>query len=231
MLRFEVEDTGLGIDPMAQKRIFEAFEQADGSMTRKYGGTGLGLAITRHLAELLGGDLSVTSELGKGSIFVLAIPAGNDREIQSVEKCPHGRISEDSNSSGPRRFQGRVLVAEDVKTNQMLVRILLNQAGLQPMIVDDGQAALEQALRHDFDLILMDMQMPRLNGFEAARKLRRQGIRTPIVALTAAAIKGDQEKCLESGCDEYLTKPLDRKELHRVLARYLRVAEPLQQPV
>ena len=99
------------------------------------------------------------------------------------------------------------------------------------MIVEDGQAAVEQVLRHEFDLILLDMQMPRLNGFEAARKLRKQGIRTPIVALTAGAIKGDERKCLEAGCDDYLTKPIDRKELLRVLGQYLPAAAGLQSPV
>jgi PAS domain S-box-containing protein len=229
-LRFEVEDTGPGIDPQVQGKIFEAFEQADGSMTRKFGGTGLGLTITRHLAELFGGSLTLTSELGKGSTFVIAIPANTDIQDPPVQSVHHFPISQKSSTPLPQQFQGRVLVAEDVKTNQVLVRILLNQVGLQPVIVDDGQAAVEQALRHEFDLILMDMQMPRLNGFEAARKLRKQGIRTPIVALTAGAIKGDEQKCLEAGCDEYLTKPIDRKELLRVLGQYLKAAAGLQSP-
>ncbi|NLH17481.1 MAG: PAS domain S-box protein [Phycisphaerae bacterium] len=230
-LRFEVEDTGPGIDPAAQKRIFEAFEQADGSMTRKYGGTGLGLTITRHLTELMEGTLTLTSELGKGSTFVIEIPADMKDHGRAVRNRHDVQDPEESSETMPRHFQGRVLVAEDVKTNQMLVRILLNQVGLQPVMVEDGQAALEQALRHDFDLILMDMQMPRLNGFEATRKLRHQGVRVPIVALTAAAIKGDEDKCLQAGCDEYLTKPIDRTELHRVLTKYLQVVEPLKHPV
>jgi CheY-like chemotaxis protein len=229
-LRFEVEDTGPGIDPRVRDKIFEAFEQADGSMTRKFGGTGLGLTITRHLAELLGGSLTLTSELGKGSIFAIEIPADADIQNRPVQNRRNFPIPAETPESLPRQFQGRVLVAEDVKTNQVLVRILLNQVGLQPVIVDDGQAAVEQALRHEFDLILMDMQMPRLNGFEAARKLRKQGFRTPIVALTAGAIKGDERKCIEAGCDEYLTKPIDRKELLRVLGQYLKAAAGLQSP-
>jgi PAS domain S-box-containing protein len=229
-LRFEVEDTGPGIDPQVQGKIFEAFEQADGSMTRKFGGTGLGLTITRHLAELFGGSLTLTSELGKGSTFVIAIPTNTDIQSHPVQNRHNSPIPQESSKPLSQQFQGRVLVAEDVKTNQVLVRILLNQVGLQPVIVDDGQAAVEQALRHEFDLILLDMQMPRLNGFEAARKLRKQGIRTPIVALTAGAIKGDERKCLEAGCDEYLTKPINRKELLRVLAQFLQVAAGLQSP-
>jgi len=230
LLRFVVEDTGPGIDPRVQDKIFEAFEQADGSMSRKFGGTGLGLTITRHLAELFGGSLTLTSELGKGSTFVIAIPANTDIQNPPAQSVHHFPIPQKSSTPLPQQFQGRVLVAEDVKTNQVLVRILLNQVGLEPVIVEDGQAAVEQALRHEFDLILMDMQMPRLNGFEAARKLRKQGIRTPIVALTAGAIKGDEQKCLEAGCDEYLTKPIDRKKLLQVLAQFLPAAAGLQSP-
>jgi PAS domain S-box-containing protein len=229
-LRFEVEDTGPGIDPRVRDKIFEAFEQADGSMTRKFGGTGLGLTITRHLVELFGGSLTLTSELGKGSTFVIEMPANvslHNPPVQSEHTLPG---SPESSESPPQQFQGHVLVAEDVKTNQVLIRILLNQVGVEPVIVDDGQAAVEQVLRHPFDLILLDMQMPRLNGFEAARKLRKQGIRTPIVALTAGAIKGDEQKCRQAGCDEYLTKPINRKELLRILALYLSAAVGLQSP-
>jgi PAS domain S-box-containing protein len=228
-LRFEVEDTGPGIAPEAQERIFEAFEQADGSMTRKFGGTGLGLTITRRLTEMLGGKISLVSELGKGSVFAIEIPVNVDVQKQPAQNRRNFPIPGQSSDPLPQRFQGKVLVAEDIRTNQALIRTLLQQLGLSTTIVSDGQDAVEKVMNADFDLIILDMQMPRLNGFDAARFIRTQGITTPIIALTAGAIVGDREKCLAAGCDDYLSKPITRQGLVAALAQYLPAAAPADQ--
>ena len=223
LIRFDVEDTGIGIPQQNQATVFESFTQADGSIARKYGGTGLGLTITRQLAELLGGELTLTSEPGKGSIFSLVIPTGVDMSKQ-VLIDRHNEIDHSAEESGkmePRGFSGKVLVVEDVETNQILIEMMLSKMGLEVTIAEDGNQALQKVLSQSFDLILMDMQMPHMNGYEATRVLRRQGYKTPIVALTADAMKGDDQKCMEAGCDGYLTKPIDRRELPRMLAKYL----------
>ena len=222
-IRFDVEDTGIGIAADKQELIFEIFTQTDSGIARKYGGTGLGLAITKQLARLLSGELSLKSELGKGSVFSLVVPAGIDVASEPV----FGRNSrkEDSaiekGSSEQEKFFGQVLVAEDSKTNQVLIRILLERLGLEVTLVEDGDDAVDKALSGKYDLIFMDIQMPNMSGYEATKVLRRNKIRTPIVALTAHAMRGDKQKCLSAGCDGYLPKPISRKELVEVLRRYL----------
>ena len=223
---FEVEDTGIGITPDKQQLVFEAFMQADGASTRRFGGTGLGLAITRQLAQLLGGGLALRSRQGKGSIFTLKIDAGVDVKSQQLldkyqfvsrinEKTPASQISEWD------RFFGRILVAEDSQTNQMLINLLLERLGLEVTIAEDGKEAVERALNQEFDLIFMDIQMPNMNGYEATKILRKEGLTIPIVALTAHAMKGDDKKCLAAGCDDYLTKPIEHKNLLEVIRKYL----------
>ena len=222
-IRFVIEDTGIGISAEKKDRIFESFTQADGSTSRKYGGTGLGLPITRHLAKLLGGKLSLTSEEGKGSIFSLVIPAGIDVKKQSLED--RGNIEAHIDTTEDKiqqlKLSGHVLVAEDVETNQMLVKSLLNKMNLEVTIAADGKETVQKALAEKFDLILMDIQMPHMNGYEATEKLREEGIKTPIVALTANALKGDREKCISAGCDDYLPKPIDRQQLMEKILKYL----------
>ncbi len=222
-IHFSVEDTGIGIPLDRQDIIFESFSQADGSTSRKYGGTGLGLAITKQLVELMGGELTLTSEEGKGSTFSLVIPAGVDVTKQSLMDR-HNVVDNTTISMEKTKqpeFSGNVLVAEDVKTNQILVKSLLNKIGLTVTIAEDGREAVEKALNQEFDLILMDIQMPNMNGYEATQALRQKGITTPIIAQTANAMKGDDNKCLEAGCDDYLPKPIDRKELLEKLKKYL----------
>ena len=225
-IRFDIEDTGIGIPKDKQKEIFEAFVQADGSTSRKYGGTGLGLAVTKQLTELLDGELTVTSQEGKGSVFSLVVPAGLD-----VTKQP--RLDIHATHMDPRQaekeqpeFTGNVLVAEDAPTNQMLIKSLLEQFALNVTIAEDGNQVLQKVLTGQFDLIFMDIQMPNMNGYEATKELRKEGITTPIVALTANAMKGDDKKCIEAGCDEYLAKPIDRRELLKIINKYLPSKEP-----
>ena len=220
-IRFDIEDTGIGISKDKEETIFNWFTQADESHTRQYGGTGLGLTITKDLVKLIGGELTVTSEEGAGSVFSLVVPAGLD-----VAEQPHMDIH--AVHTDPRRnqkeqpeFSGNVLVAEDVTNNQALITALLNRMGLEVTIAADGNEVLQKALIREFDLILMDMRMPNMNGYEATEAIRKEGITTPIVALTAHAIEGDAEKCLEAGCDDYISKPIDQDELRRVLGKYV----------
>ncbi len=223
-VHFDVEDTGIGIPKDKQNMIFEPFRQLDGSTTRQYGGTGLGLAITKQLVELLGGTLTLKSTVGKGSIFSLQIPVGDhladklsgNGEFTAAQNRQKQDLDEDI------MFEGEVLVAEDAKTNQVFIKRLLEKFGLKPTIVDDGSEAVQKALSNKYDLILMDMQMPKLNGYEATGILRKNNNPVPIVALTANAMKGDDEKCFKAGCDGYLAKPVRHKELQGVLKKYLR---------
>jgi CheY-like chemotaxis protein/HPt (histidine-containing phosphotransfer) domain-containing protein/anti-sigma regulatory factor (Ser/Thr protein kinase) len=220
-IRFDIEDTGIGISPERQGKIFESFTQGDGSTSRKYGGTGLGLTITRQLAELMGGELTLTSEEGKGSVFSIIIPAGLDVTKQPRLDIHAAHIYSCETKAEQPEFSGHVLVAEDVETNQMLIKSLLKRMGLEVTIAEDGKEALQKALAHKFDLILMDIQMPHMNGYEATKALRAKEITTPIIALTAHAMKGDDKKCIKAGCDGYLTKPIDRRELLKQITKYL----------
>lgn len=224
-IRFDVEDSGIGIPANMQDKIFDSFTQADESHTRKYGGTGLGLAITSQLAELLGGELTLTSQEGKGSVFSLVIPAGLDVTKQPPldRSVVIQHLDMDDEKTVQPRFSGHVLVAEDVEGNQMLIKSLLNKMGLEVTIAADGNEVLQKAFTRQFDLILMDIQMPYMNGYEATKALRKEGITTPIIAQTAYVMKGDDNKCFEAGCDDYLAKPIDRSQLVAILAEYLPV--------
>jgi PAS domain S-box-containing protein len=222
-LRFDIEDTGIGIPEYSQKAIFEPFTQADGSTTRRFGGTGLGLTITKQLTELLGGKLTLTSQRGKGSVFSIVIPAGLDATKQPPFDRYNiaGYLEDEKNKVDKIKFSGKVLVAEDVKTNQILIRALLEKMGIEVTIADDGNHAVQEALTQEFNLIFMDIQMPHKDGYEATRTLRAQGMATPIIALTANAMEGDDKKCTEAGCDGYMTKPIDRHKLIEMLGKYL----------
>lgn len=222
-IRFDIEDTGTGIPPDKQAMIFESFSQADSSTNRKFGGTGLGLTITRKLAELIGGSISLTSEPGKGSTFSLIIPAGVDVESQSLitelEKgsTSHGKMSEIADI----KLSGKILVAEDDRVNQKVLLTMLEKAGLQTTIANDGKEAVEKATSESFDVILMDIHMPNMNGYEATTALREKGFTIPILALTASVLKSEVDKCFEVGCDEHLYKPIDRPKLLQTLSKYL----------
>ncbi|MGE5295257.1 MAG: response regulator [Solirubrobacterales bacterium] len=226
-LRFDIEDTGIGIAPEKQESIFEAFVQGDGTTTRKYGGTGLGLTITRKVADLLGGTVSVKSELGRGSVFSLTIAADPCTPDNSpTSDASGGESSVGKNPAGHDvKFSGRVLVAEDVTTNQLLIKLMLQRLGLDVTLVENGNEAIREATRHSYDLILMDVEMPEKNGHEATRELRSLGVTTPIIALTAHAMKEDRQNCVAAGCNDYLSKPIDRGQLIAALTQYLRSKE------
>lgn len=222
-IRFDIEDTGIGIEKGKLDEIFDAFSQADNSTTRQFGGTGLGLAITKQLVELLEGRISVSSRPGKGSVFTFIIPANIDIKSQpEMNKYePADMLNRQPDQTASPKFVGNVLVAEDAPANQMFIKILLEKLGLNATITQDGNEAVQIALVQNYDLILMDMQMPNMNGYEATAALHEKGIKTPIVALTANTMTGDAEKCFAAGCDDYLAKPLDRDELLQVIQKYL----------
>jgi signal transduction histidine kinase/DNA-binding response OmpR family regulator len=220
-LAFDVIDSGIGIASDKLESIFDPFVQADGSVTRKFGGTGLGLAISRRLANAMGGDLRVKSVLGKGSTFTVTIDPGNTDEVKmltSPSEAFSRRPSRGSALTGDaKRLSGmKVLVVDDGDTNRRLIVTVLKLAGANPTAVEDGQQAVDTIAANGqefFDVVLMDMQMPILDGYQATRKLRSQGITTPIVALTAHALAGSDDQCFEAGCSAYLTKPIDPEGL------------------
>ncbi len=224
-LRFEVMDTGIGMTQEQLQRLFKPFTQADNSMTRKFGGTGLGLTISKRLAQMLGGDITAESTPGKGSAFYLTIETGSLADAEMVEEARH---YEQLSRSTPQEkavkgLSGRVLLAEDGPDNQQLISFILDKAGFDVDVVGNGQQATERAVQAQadgipYDVILMDMQMPVLDGYAATRKLRAQGYTGPIIALTAHAMATDRDKCLDAGCDDYATKPINRQELIRLVA-------------
>ena len=225
-IRFDVVDTGIGISADKQKLIFDMFTQADDSTTRKFGGTGLGLAITKKLAEMLDGTVLVASKEGEGSTFSLVIPTGV--AVESQHLITKLDMSGQTQTASPAetikakiKFTGKVLVVEDDPTNQKGVLAMLEKVGLQTEVANDGNEALQKATDQSYDLILMDIQMPNLNGYQATKALRKKGSTTPIVALTAYAMKGDAEKCIKAGCDDYLPKPINREKLFETIGKYL----------
>ena len=215
VLRFSVTDTGIGLTEEQQRVIFEPFRQADGSVTRRYGGTGLGLAICTTLVELMGGRISVISVPGVGSTFSFTIDCPTcDPGGAAVQSAPQRAIA-----AAPSGL--RVLLAEDNPVNQLLVVRLLEKRGHKVVVAGDGAAVLEQIALQEFDVILMDVQMPNMDGLEATRVLRQRGIRLPIVAMTAHAMQGDREMCLEAGMNAYVSKPIRSEELFDVIASVL----------
>jgi PAS domain S-box-containing protein len=216
VLRCEVTDTGIGIAEQNQQRIFEPFIQAEGSVTRRHGGTGLGLAICRQIVESLGGAIGVRSSLGEGSTFWFTLPYSlPEKSALTVAAAP---IS-------PTILSGKqILLVEDNAVNQHLTRRLLEKEGCQVEIASSGRIALELLEHRTFELILMDVQMPDMDGLTATEEIRRReagGPRVPIIALTANAMDGDREKCLAAGMDDYLAKPVSRDSLRHALSRWL----------
>ena len=229
-LQFEIRDTGIGMSEEQQMRLFQPFMQADASTTREFGGTGLGLAITRRLTELLGGTIRVSSELDRGSTFTVEVP------MPAVESAPVVPMTRSTKQATPSEHptSGRLLLAEDGPDNQRLISFILKKAGYEVEVVGDGAQAMERALaEHDagtpFGAILMDMQMPVMDGYTASTRLRESDYPGPIIALTAHAMSGDRERCLEAGCDDYATKPVDRTVLLETVARWLTAESELSE--
>lgn len=224
MVRFEVSDTGVGIDPAKLETIFEPFTQADTSTQRRYGGTGLGLAICQKLTDQMGGSLTVASEPGVGSTFTLLMPAGEAASRQDA--AAHPDSADNKASDTPLSLSGRrILVAEDGPDNQRLIEYLLLKAGAELLFVENGQLAIEAILGQEkdsaFDAVILDMQMPVMDGYTAALKLRDAGVTLPIIALTANAMMGDRDKALEAGCSDYLTKPIEPSQLIGLLQKLI----------
>jgi len=227
-IKFEVTDTGIGMTAEQMSRLFEPFTQADVSTTRKFGGTGLGLTISRKLARLLGGDIGVSSLAGTGSTFSFTIDGGPRLGVPlvhnlTVDQLPSGADKKDS-ATEETQLMGRVLLAEDGEDNRDLIASHLWRAGLEVVIAGTGKLAVDAAHAEHFDVVLMDMQMPELDGYSAARMLRDAGFKLPIIALTAHAMPEDRVKCLDAGCTEYLSKPISRLNLIRTLSRFLPAA-------
>ena len=222
-LRCEVQDTGIGLTPEQQQRVFDAFEQADASTTRRYGGTGLGLTISRELCQLMGGQIGVASRVGEGSRFWILVP------LRQVEAPPPLAGAEPPGSpaavaAGQPAWPGcRVLVVEDNPVNQEIARTLLERHGLQVDVAADGVVAVTLAQGEAYRLILMDMHMPLMDGLEATRLIRRLPLHqhTPILAMTANVQEEDRERCRAAGMDAHLGKPIDRAELQRALQTWL----------
>ncbi|MCA9706946.1 MAG: response regulator [Myxococcales bacterium] len=215
-LRFEVRDTGIGIAPEDVERIFESFTQVDASRTRRFGGSGLGLAICRGLVEALTGELGVSSTLGQGSCFWFEVPMLPARARAVTPTALVEPVARDP------QHPMRVLVAEDNPVNQMVVRRMLEHMGCRVHVVGDGLAAVDAAARDDYDLIFMDLEMPRLNGLDATRELRERprSRKTPIVALTAHAFAEDRDRCFAVGMSDFIAKPIDLGQLQRTLAQH-----------
>ncbi len=222
-LRFEIVDTGIGLQMEDQEKVFLPFTQADDSMSREYGGTGLGLAISSRLVKLMGGEIGVSSQLGVGSTFwFTAHFAGGN-----VAECEKEATPRNTPPSQEICFTGtRVLVAEDNPINQVVAESLLQQLDCEVTLVDNGLQALRALQSHTYDMILMDCQMPEMDGYTATQEIRsyeiaRQTVRIPIVAMTAHAMKGDRQKCLTVGMDDYLSKPFDTSQLMEVMCKWL----------
>lgn len=229
-LAFDVTDTGLGIAPEQQVHLFQPFVQADNSTTRRFGGTGLGLTISRRMAQLLDGDVTLRSKPGEGSTFTATIATGSLQDIPFVNTLDLTTPVPAPVSDGQLHLDGHILLAEDSPENHRLIKMLLTKAGATVDVVENGQLAIDtfmKAVPGTYQLIIMDVQMPVLDGISATSKLRILGVTHPILALTANAMAEDRTRCLNAGFTDFLTKPLDRQKLIQTCHHYLQAAKTL----
>ncbi len=229
VILIEVSDSGIGMTAQQQEKIFDSFVQADNTTTRKFGGTGLGLSISRRLAEAMGGELTVASEKGVGSTFTVVLPLGH-KDIESlispdeIHQEATKRASDRQNATIQRLPNKKVLVVDDGETNRKLIDLVLTRAGAKVTTVVNGLEAVKALAASEFDLVFMDMQMPVMDGYTATKKIRECGCKTPIVALTGNAMKGDREKCINAGCSDFLSKPVNLDALLRCCIHFLGAA-------
>lgn len=235
-IQYEIVDSGIGIASDKLAEIFQPFAQADASVTRRFGGTGLGLAICSRLVDAMGGQLIVTSEVGKGSRFTINLPTGSLDGVktrtqpvcdglQSRQLGPHADQSTPADLTG-----AKLLVVDDGETNRRLIGLVLRRAGAEVEMATNGREGVDAAMACDFDAILMDMQMPVMDGYAAAQRLRELGYTGPVIALTAHAMKGDERRCLDAGCSDYMTKPVEAPRLLSKLAVLLDRAPVTEAP-
>jgi len=224
MLQVDVTDTGIGISQDALKNIFDPFVQADTTVTRRFGGTGLGLAISRKFARAMGGDLTATSDMGRGSTFSTHITTGDLSGIALLKAEEIDQIQQEIASVEESRWQfppSTVLVVDDGEENRELVKLLLSEAGISVDEAANGKEGVEKALAVDYRAILMDVQMPVMDGFTAAGIMRKKGLMTPVIALTANAMKGFEAQWLETGYSGYLSKPINIDQFMEMMAKLL----------
>ena len=231
-LEFVVKDTGIGMSEHQIERIFKPFEQADATTTRRFGGTGLGLCISKNLAQLLGGDVTLKSEIGIGSRFAITVDCHINEPKQPLELLTEqAQLIPEKDpflSFATSSFDANILVAEDNPDNQLLIKLLLQTWGLEPDMANNGAQAVEMALVNDYQLIIMDMQMPVMGGLEATKMLRHAAYDGPIIALTANVMNHDIDTYIEAGCDKALAKPIDKDALENVLVSYLNLEKDNQ---
>ena len=224
IIKYEISDTGIGMSPESVAKVFEPFAQAEKSTTRRFGGTGLGLSISKQLAEKLGGNIVCESEKGVGSTFTATISTGgvlNPELIYEVDRTVSKKSSK-NNVVDHKQLDGNVLLADDVIENQKLISMHIRKAGAKVTIVSDGKQALKEGLANHYDLILMDMQMPVMDGVEATRLLRSKGYGGPIVILTANESKSHRDLCEESGASGFLSKPINFDAFRRMLSEHIK---------
>ena len=221
LMVFEVKDTGIGMSKEQTKKIFFPFSQADSSTTRKYGGTGLGLTISKELTEKLGGEIICHSTVDEGSSFIISVNTGPLSVIEFASSLDELNSTNKTQTQEFKRLKGHILLAEDNVDNQKLIEIYAHKFGLTIDFADNGQQAIEKVTEGNYDLILMDMQMPVMGGIEAIQFLRQMGCTLPIIALTANAMTSDRDKCIQAGAEDYATKPINVEKFYEALARLL----------